>query len=87
MTALVYGLVHAAEQGWGDPLTVGALAAAVGLLTGFVLWQQRAAEPILPMRLFGNRARNAAYGARMLFLGGMVGFWFSAHRCFRACWA
>jgi len=26
--------------------------------------------------LFTNRERNAAYAARLLFLGGMVGFWF-----------
>ncbi len=36
----------------------------------------KARQPILPLHLFANSARNAAYGARMLFIGGMVGFWF-----------
>jgi sugar phosphate permease len=30
----------------------------------------------LPLHLFLDSARSAAFGARMLFIGGMVGFWF-----------
>lgn len=76
MTALVYGLVRAAEQGWGDWLTITALAGGLGLLGIFLLLQARAHQPILPLRLFASRERSGAYAARMLFLGGMVGFWF-----------
>ncbi|SCK25739.1 MFS transporter [Vogesella sp. LIG4] len=76
MTALVYGLVRAAEQGWGDWLTITALAGGLGLLGIFLLIQARARQPILPLRLFASRERSGAYAARMLFLGGMVGFWF-----------
>ncbi|EEG09860.1 MFS transporter [Pseudogulbenkiania ferrooxidans] len=76
MTALVYGLVRAAEQGWGDWLTITALTGGLGLLGIFLLIQARARQPILPLRLFASRERSGAYAARMLFLGGMVGFWF-----------
>ena len=31
---------------------------------------------MLPLRLFGSRERTGAHAARLLFLGGMVGFWF-----------
>jgi EmrB/QacA subfamily drug resistance transporter len=76
MGALVYGMVRAAEDGWSDTLTLGALAGAVVLLLLFVCIQARVRHPILPLRLFANRARSGAYAARLLFLGGMVGFWF-----------
>jgi len=76
MTALVYGLVRSAEQGWGDCVTQAVLAVSVVLLALFVLIEARARQPVLPLRLFANRERSGAYVARMLFLGGMVGFWF-----------
>ncbi|MFC3530822.1 MFS transporter [Vogesella facilis] len=76
MTALVYGLVRAAEQGWGDWLTLTTLAAGLLLLGAFLLLEARVRQPILPLRLFASRERSGAYAARMLFLGGMVGFWF-----------
>src|SRR4051812_24314500 len=76
MTALVYGLVRAAEDGWGDPMTLAALAAGVLLLAGFVANERRAPQPIMPLRLFASAERSAAYAGRILFLGAMMGFWF-----------
>jgi EmrB/QacA subfamily drug resistance transporter len=38
--------------GWGDPRIVGLFAAAVVLIGAFVFVERRAAEPILPLRLF-----------------------------------
>jgi predicted MFS family arabinose efflux permease len=76
MTALVYGLVRSAEAGWRDPLTGTALAVGLVLLALFVLNERRAAQPILPLRLFASRERTGAYAGRLLFLGGMLSFWF-----------
>jgi len=76
MGALVFGIVRSAEFGWADPLTGVSVAAGLALLVYFVVHESRALQPILPLHLFNNRERNAAYAARMLFLGGMVGFWF-----------
>jgi EmrB/QacA subfamily drug resistance transporter len=76
MSALVYGLIRSASAGWGDALTQGALAAGVLLLAAFILIERRAAQAILPLRLFADRQRNAAYGARVLFMGAMIGFFF-----------
>jgi EmrB/QacA subfamily drug resistance transporter len=76
MGALVYGIVRAAEDGWTDPLTLAALATGVILIALFLLNESRASQPIMPLRLFANRERSAAYAARLLFLGGMIGFWF-----------
>jgi EmrB/QacA subfamily drug resistance transporter len=76
MTALVYGLVRSADAGWSDPLTVAALGLGVVLLALFVLDQWRAQQPIMPLRLFASRERAGAYAGRLLFLGGMLSFWF-----------
>ncbi len=76
MTALVYGIVRSATAGWGDPLTVASVAAGVLLLALLVLNEWRAAQPIMPLRLFASRERSGAYAARLLFLGAMMGFWF-----------
>ncbi len=76
LSALVYGLVRSADAGWTDPLTLAALVAGVALVAGFLLHERRAAQPILPLRVFASRQRSGAYAARFLFLGAMVGFWF-----------
>ncbi|KAA1424797.1 MFS transporter [Mumia zhuanghuii] len=74
--ALVLGILESAERGWTDPLVTGALVAAV-LLLGFLVWhERRVAEPIMPLRLFGDRRRSGAYVARALYLGAMMGFFF-----------
>jgi EmrB/QacA subfamily drug resistance transporter len=76
MTALVYGLVRAAEAGWHDELALAALALGVLMIAAFVWIERRVRQPILPLRLLASRERAGAYLARMLFLGGAVGFWF-----------
>ena len=76
MGALVFGIVRSAESGWADWPTGASIAAGVALLVYFVAHEARALQPILPLHIFTSRERNAAYAARMLFLGGMVGFWF-----------
>jgi EmrB/QacA subfamily drug resistance transporter len=40
---------------WSSPLIVGLGVLAVAALVGFVAVERRAAEPVLPPRLFGNR--------------------------------
>ncbi len=76
MTALVYGLVRVADTGWHDALAQAALVGGVLMILAFVGIERRVSQPILPLRLLASRERAGAYMARMLFLGGAVGFWF-----------
>lgn len=76
MTALVYGIVRSASEGWADGVTLGAIVAGVAFLALLVWNEAFAAQPIMPLRLFVHRERAGAYVARILFLGAMVGFWF-----------
>ncbi|MGJ7907322.1 MFS transporter [Actinopolyspora sp. H202] len=50
LTALSYGLVHAAERSWLSTPVVGPLTAGVVLLAAFVLVERKAADPLLPLR-------------------------------------
>jgi EmrB/QacA subfamily drug resistance transporter len=76
MGALVFGFIRSASAGWGDTLTVSAIACGLLMLAIFIIHEAGVAQPIMPLRLFANRERVAAYVARMLFLGAMIGFFF-----------
>lgn len=55
LLGVTYGVVRGEGDGWG---TVGILAPIIGgllLLIGFVFWELRAPEPMLPMRFFRSR--------------------------------
>jgi EmrB/QacA subfamily drug resistance transporter len=53
---LVWGLVRGNPAGWGSVEVLGALIAGVVLTVAFVIWEMRVKQPMLPMRLFANRA-------------------------------
>jgi EmrB/QacA subfamily drug resistance transporter len=74
MSALVYGIVRAADEGWRDTTTLVAITAGSLLLAAFVLVEWRAPQPIMPLRLFGSRERVGAYAARLLFVGAMISY-------------
>jgi len=54
---------------WRSPAAIGLAAATVAALAGFVAVEYRAAEPILPLRLFANRVFAIACA-----VGFIVGF-------------
>lgn len=74
--ALVFGIIHTADAGWASPVTVAAVFVGAALLAAFVLIERRAAQPIMPLRLFASRRRTGAYIARFLYLGAMIAFFF-----------
>jgi EmrB/QacA subfamily drug resistance transporter len=76
MSALVYGLVRAAETSWGDAVALGSFAFAAVMLAAFVAIEKRARQPITPLRLFASRERVGAYAARLLMVGAMFGMFF-----------
>ncbi len=70
---LAFGIKHGARHGFGDPLALATLAAAAGLLTAFARRQLRLPEPVLDVRLFGQRAFAVAVGCVLLSMFGLVG--------------
>ncbi|MFI6826374.1 MFS transporter [Kribbella sp. NPDC050241] len=62
LASLVYGVTKAGETSWTDGTTVLFLALAVVLLAVFLLWQRRNSDPLIELRLFGEK----------VFTGGAV---------------
>ncbi len=52
---LVLALLRGNEDGWGSAGIVAALAGAAAFLIAFVVIEQRSREPMLPLRLLGER--------------------------------
>ncbi|MEU8698782.1 DHA2 family efflux MFS transporter permease subunit [Streptomyces sp. NPDC048680] len=70
---IVYGLVNANSDGWTDPTVLTALIAGGVLLGGFIYHGFHAKNPMLPMRLFRNRAFFGINMASLLMFLGMFG--------------
>jgi EmrB/QacA subfamily drug resistance transporter len=76
LVALVYGLVRAAGAGWGDPTALGVLGAAVALAAALPVVDSRAAEPLLPPRVFADRDRLGGFVSLVLVAAVLTGFLF-----------
>ncbi|WP_236792323.1 MFS transporter [Amycolatopsis sp. GM8] len=75
LTAAVYGLVHAADHGWGDTWTLIPLVIAAVLVCVLLAVDSRAPEPLLPLRVFASRERVGGMINLLLLatvLGGFV---------------
>jgi EmrB/QacA subfamily drug resistance transporter len=76
MSALVLAFIRSASDGWGDPVTLSAFAAAAILLVTFVVNESRSPHPITPLHLFTDAGRAGSYVARLLLIAGMFGMFF-----------
>jgi len=76
MTALVYGFIRAASDGWADRMTLAAFGGAAVLLAAFLLTESRTAHAITPLRLFASLSRSGSYLTRLLLVAGMFGMFF-----------
>jgi len=73
VSALLLGIVEAGRVGsWSQMEIVALLVLGAAVLVAFVAVERRAAEPIVPLRLFKNRMVLAAVVTR--FLAGMAMF-------------
>jgi EmrB/QacA subfamily drug resistance transporter len=70
---VVYGLSNAETHAWSDVSTWAFLAAGAALLALFVLIETRAAHPLLPLRIPGDRDRGGSYLAMFITGAGMFG--------------
>jgi EmrB/QacA subfamily drug resistance transporter len=71
--ALVFGLSSAERVGWGDPVTLGFLAAGVVVLAAFVALQRRVANPLLPPHVVADRNRGGSFLAVATAGAGIFG--------------
>ena len=62
--ALIWGVVEGGQDGWGSPQNLVGLVAGALLLGGFVWWEARVAEPMIPLHLFKRVPFTSAVGTQ-----------------------
>ncbi|HEU0241538.1 MAG TPA: MFS transporter [Micromonosporaceae bacterium] len=79
LVALVYGFTEAAKphgtstNGWSAPMTISMLVAAALLLGGFLWWESRVKNPLLPLRVITDRNRGSSFLVSILIGAGLLG--------------
>jgi EmrB/QacA subfamily drug resistance transporter len=76
LIALVWAIIEAPSKGWTSAPVLAAAALAAVALVAFVVWQRRAAEPLLDVRLFANPRFTAASSTVMVLFFALFGFLF-----------
>ncbi|MFJ1582167.1 MFS transporter [Streptomyces sp. NPDC088197] len=72
----VYTIVGTTGRGWTSPATAGLAALSALLLAGFLIRQTKAAEPLMPLRIFRSRIVSGANVVLALMVAGGFGFQF-----------
>jgi EmrB/QacA subfamily drug resistance transporter len=73
LVSVVYACSEAVTSGWSSTEVVTLLVVAVALLTLFVLWEARTANPLLPLRILWDRNRGGTCIAAGCAVVGMLG--------------
>src|SRR5262249_55013383 len=81
---LVWGLVRANVAGWSSVEVLGAFAAGAVLLVGFVRWELRAPQRMLPLRYFRVPAFSSGNATGFLLFGSTVSAMFFAAQYLQA---
>lgn len=68
-TLLVFALVQGPEFGWASPAIVWSLVFATLFLIAFAVIEARSRDPLMPMRLFGNRSLVIGMAITFLYMG------------------
>jgi EmrB/QacA subfamily drug resistance transporter len=76
MALLVFTIIEAPSYGWGSARSVAGFLVSAALLAAFVGWEQRAASPMLDVRLFRNMRFSAASGSVTVAFFTLFGFIF-----------
>jgi EmrB/QacA subfamily drug resistance transporter len=76
LVAFVWAVIEAPSEGWTSAPVLGAGAAAAVALTAFVVWQRRAAYPLLDLELFKDPRFTAATTTLMVLFFALFGFLF-----------
>ncbi|MCX4704796.1 MFS transporter [Streptomyces sp. NBC_01373] len=71
--AVTYGAVRAGSHGWTEGGTLVWFAAAVVALAGFLVVEQRGADPLLDLRLFTKPAFSGVMAGALAFNGAAFG--------------
>lgn len=78
LVSFVFGVTNAADHGWSDSTTLGALATAFILMVIFLFVENKHENPMVPLAIFRRIKLTNALIAVALFQGAYIGFQFIA---------
>ncbi|NEB08305.1 MFS transporter [Streptomyces coelicoflavus] len=73
---LVLGLVSGPEAGWGSVRGAGSIVAGIVILAVFTLVENKTSNPLVPLRLFGNRSLVTAILIILVFQSALGGSYY-----------
>ncbi|MFI6597306.1 MFS transporter [Nonomuraea sp. NPDC050536] len=77
LAALIYGVMQSADHDWTSVLVAGPVVVGLLLLVVFTVVEARfAAQPMMPLRLFGLRGVAVGNGMLLLFGGIGIAMWY-----------
>ncbi|WP_067185176.1 MFS transporter [Microtetraspora niveoalba] len=74
--SLIYGLVNAGDEGWGDTVTLAAVAAAVVLYAVFAVVERAVRTPLMRVRLLTRRPVLSGAFLMLVATGMLIGLFF-----------
>lgn len=72
----VFALIEQSHYGWGSPLIYLPLILGVALFAGFLVYEKRAKQPMLPLSLFRNHNFSVGNVATFAVYAGLTGGFF-----------
>jgi EmrB/QacA subfamily drug resistance transporter len=81
--SVIWALARASDVGWDSPETIVALVLGILLLAGFVGWERRIPQPMLPLRLFRSLSFTAANTTGFLMTAALFAAVFLASQYFQ----
>jgi hypothetical protein len=73
LTALIWTLIEAPNNGWGDVRTLGGFVVALSVLTGFIAWERHTVQPMLNLEFFADRRFSVGTGSITVVMFAMFG--------------
>ncbi|WP_433246250.1 MFS transporter [Streptosporangium sp. CA-135522] len=67
VTLLAFALIQGPESGWTSPVILASFALATALLAAFLAIEARSSDPLMPLRLLGNRSLSRAMAITLIF--------------------
>jgi DHA2 family multidrug resistance protein-like MFS transporter len=70
IASLIYGLNNAGSDGWSDPIVLCTIIISMVILTLFVLWERRTAQPLLNLGFFRSAGFSTSVTTMVIFMLG-----------------
>jgi EmrB/QacA subfamily drug resistance transporter len=73
LLGVVFGIVRGEALGWTSTPIVASIGTGLVLVAAFLIWEQRAPAPMLPLRFFRSRAFTATNATSLAMFFGVFG--------------